>query len=78
MGVLEGSFIHSSVVPFGSFDTPGMGAPVIQSDLHVDGGSCHFELTNKVEHLPMLLDQFGFILVLVGQHHITLVAAYLF
>ena len=77
MGVLEGSFKHGSVVPFGGFNAPGMGAPVVQSDLHVDSGRGHFELTGKVEHLPMLLDQFGFVLVLVGQHHITLEVAYL-
>ena len=71
MGVLKGSGMHGGVVPFGGFNAPGMGAPVIQGDVHMDGGGGHLELTGEGEHLPMVLDQLGLVLVFVGQHHVA-------
>ena len=77
MCILKGGFKHSGVVPFGSFDPPGVGTPVVQCDFHINRSSRHLELPREVEHLTMILNQLGSVPVLVGQHHIALVVGYL-
>ena len=71
MGVLQAGGEYSSVVPFGGFDAPGVRTPVVQRDIHVDGGGGHLELTREGEHLPVVLDQLRFVLVFIGQYHIA-------
>ena len=71
VGVLEGVCEHGGVVPFSRFDAPGVGAPVVQGNVHVDGGGGHLELTGEGEHLPVVLDQLGLVLVFIGQHHVA-------
>ena len=73
MGVFKGGLKHGGVVPVGSFDAPGMGAPVIQGDIHIDNGGGHLELPGQRERHPIVLDQLGLILVLVGQHHVAFI-----
>ena len=73
VGILEGGFIHHVVLPVGFLDAPCVGTPVVKGDVHVDGGGGHLELPGQRERHPVVLDQFGLILVLVGQHHIAIV-----
>ena len=77
VGILEGGFKHHIVLPLGFLDAPRVGTPVVKGDVHIDGGGGHLELSGKREHLPMILNQFGLVLVLVGQHHVALVVGHL-
>ena len=77
MGVLEAGLKHGGIVPFGSFDAPGVGAPVVQGDVHVDGGGGHLELAEEGQYQLLELDQLGLVLVLVGQHHVALIGFHL-
>ena len=77
MGVLEGGRIQGGVVPVRRLDAPGMGTPVVQCDAHVHGGDGNLELTIEGEGLAVILDQLGLVAVLIGQHHVALVAFHL-
>ena len=77
MGVLEGGCIQGGVVPVRRLDAPGMGAPVIQRDAHVHRGDGDLEFAVEGEGLAVVLDQLGLVAVLIGQHHVALVAFHL-
>ena len=73
MGVFEGVPVQGFAVPLRRLDAPGMGAPVVQREVHVDGDGGHLELAGEVEHLPVMLDQLGSVLVFIGEHHVAVV-----
>ena len=77
MGVLEGGCIQGGVVPIRRLDAPGMGAPVVQRDAHIHGGDGNLELAVEGEDLAVGLDGVGLVAVVVGQHHVALVAFHL-
>ena len=73
MGIFEGGRVQGFAIPIGRFDAPGVGAPVVQREVHVDGDGGHLELAGEVEHLPVMLDQLGLVPVFIGQHHVAVV-----
>ena len=77
VGVLEGGLKHGGIVPLCCLDPPAVGAPVVQRDVHVDRGDGHLEFAMEGEYLPMVLDQFGLVFILISQHHIALIILYL-